>query len=58
MHSRLLEEYIEMYQLHYALREDYVYLTRRKLEVAGCVMLETEIYIPAASAWVDLQNRP
>jgi hypothetical protein len=29
-----------------------VYLTRRKLDVAGCVMLDTETYIPAASAWV------
>jgi hypothetical protein len=28
----------------------YVYLTRRKLDVAGCVMLDTETYIPAASA--------
>jgi hypothetical protein len=39
-----------MYQLHYALREDY--FTRRKLDVISCVMLETETFMPAASARV------
>jgi hypothetical protein len=43
-----------MYQLHYVLREEY--FTRRKLDMSSFVMLEAEIYMPVASAWVFIDR--